>query len=237
MYDLDNTITDTTVVQDISAVKGSFSDKSYDSNSQLKPYLALSSSKVSLILDVIPELVIDYDTDMNIRWANRAALKEFNGGEEDIIGQKCYKAFWCQNQPCPGCPVSKVIQTVKPQEGEIHTYKGNVLFAKAYPLFDEDRFSGVLEIALDLTTEKQHQDHEKRQKASLHEFAQKMMLLTSRENEVAELIISGKANKQIARELEISIKTVEIHRSRVMNKLEVESLAELVRFYTLYKHF
>ena len=53
--------------------------------------------------------------------------------------------------------------------------------------------------------------------------------LTSREREVMELIVEGKANKVIAQDLEMSERTVEIHRSRVMEKMHVRSVAQLVR--------
>jgi len=53
--------------------------------------------------------------------------------------------------------------------------------------------------------------------------------LTQREREVLDLIIAGKLNKQIADVLGISIKTVEVHRARVMEKMGAHSLAELVQ--------
>lgn len=53
--------------------------------------------------------------------------------------------------------------------------------------------------------------------------------LTPRESEVMELMVQGRMNKHIADELGISIKTVELHRSRVMEKMEAPSLADLVR--------
>ena len=53
--------------------------------------------------------------------------------------------------------------------------------------------------------------------------------LTQREREVLDLIILGKLNKQIADDLGISIKTVEVHRARVMEKMAAGSLAELVQ--------
>jgi FixJ family two-component response regulator len=53
--------------------------------------------------------------------------------------------------------------------------------------------------------------------------------LTHREREVLDLIVLGKLNKQIADELGISIKTVEVHRARVMEKMAAGSLAELVQ--------
>lgn len=53
--------------------------------------------------------------------------------------------------------------------------------------------------------------------------------LTSRERDVMALIVAGKRNQDIAEELAISIKTVEAHRSKVMWKMGVESLAALVQ--------
>ena len=59
--------------------------------------------------------------------------------------------------------------------------------------------------------------------------AQRLDSLTQREREVLGLIVAGKLNKQIADELRISIKTVEVHRSRVMEKMGAASVAELVQ--------
>lgn len=59
--------------------------------------------------------------------------------------------------------------------------------------------------------------------------AQRLDSLTQREREVLALIVAGKLNKQIADELGISIKTVEVHRSRVMEKMSANSVAELVQ--------
>ncbi len=53
--------------------------------------------------------------------------------------------------------------------------------------------------------------------------------LTARERQVLSLIVAGRANKVIAYELSISPRTVENHRARVMEKLRVKSVAELVR--------
>lgn len=53
--------------------------------------------------------------------------------------------------------------------------------------------------------------------------------LTAREREVLEHVVAGKANKVIAADLGVSQRTVEVHRAKVMEKLKVRSLAELVR--------
>ena len=54
--------------------------------------------------------------------------------------------------------------------------------------------------------------------------------LTSREAEVLQLVAEGLANKQIAAELDISIKTVEKHRQQAMNKLNIHDVAGLTRY-------
>jgi FixJ family two-component response regulator len=53
--------------------------------------------------------------------------------------------------------------------------------------------------------------------------------LTAREREVLDLMIQGKQNKAIAQDLDVSPRTIEIHRARVMEKMEAQSVAELVR--------
>jgi DNA-binding NarL/FixJ family response regulator len=54
--------------------------------------------------------------------------------------------------------------------------------------------------------------------------------LTSREREIVQLLAEGHSNKQIAKLLDLSVKTVETHRATVMRKLELDSLPDLVRF-------
>jgi RNA polymerase sigma factor (sigma-70 family) len=61
------------------------------------------------------------------------------------------------------------------------------------------------------------------------EVSRRLDQLTQREREVLDLIIVGKLTKQIADVLGISIKTVEVHRARVMEKMAAQSLAELVQ--------
>ena len=58
----------------------------------------------------------------------------------------------------------------------------------------------------------------------------KPVLLTSREREVLQLLAEGQANKEVAAALGISTKTAETHRARIMAKLNVHSMTELVRY-------
>lgn len=61
------------------------------------------------------------------------------------------------------------------------------------------------------------------------EFSEKLARLTPRERQVMSLVAEGLSNKAIARQLDISPKTVEIHRSNVLSKMEVSSSNALIR--------
>jgi FixJ family two-component response regulator len=63
--------------------------------------------------------------------------------------------------------------------------------------------------------------------------AARVARLTRREREVCDLVVRGLINKQIASELGIAEKTVKVHRGRAMQKLEVDSVASLVRLLSL----
>lgn len=60
-------------------------------------------------------------------------------------------------------------------------------------------------------------------------LAARIVLLTPREREVMDLVVAGHTNKMIAHRLNIALRTVEIHRSRVMEKTGAASLSDLVR--------
>ncbi len=73
-------------------------------------------------------------------------------------------------------------------------------------------------------------DAARRRKQQLHAHTvSKLETLTSREHEVLELILDGQLTKQMARQLNISAKTVENHRSNIAKKMGVDSAVQLVR--------
>jgi two-component system response regulator FixJ len=75
----------------------------------------------------------------------------------------------------------------------------------------------------------QHKNQDSRGK-----IASRIERLTPREREVMKLVVAGKLNKVIAGELNISAKTVELHRAKIMEKMEAKSLAELVKLFMSY---
>ena len=88
---------------------------------------------------------------------------------------------------------------------------------------DRTDLLGAIERALVADVERREQQ------AAKASFAERIAVLTPREHEVMTYVLTGMLNKQIAAGLGISEETIKIHRGRVMQKLNIVSVAELVR--------
>jgi FixJ family two-component response regulator len=89
--------------------------------------------------------------------------------------------------------------------------------------FSESDLLGAIETAL-------AKDRDARRgRSEINVLKQRLATLTPREREVMPLVVSGLLNKQAAAELGISEVTLQIHRGKIMHKMEAQSLAELVR--------
>lgn len=95
--------------------------------------------------------------------------------------------------------------------------------------FDTQQLSEVLESLADVNEAQCRENHEKA------EATARLARLSGREREVLELVAKGASNKEAARKLDISPRTVEIHRMKMMGKLGVASAAQAVRFWLMTK--
>ena len=89
--------------------------------------------------------------------------------------------------------------------------------------FNEQKLLGVIERALEADAQAADVS------AAQAHLASRLARLSPREREVLDLVVAGKMNKTIADAMTISIKTVEAHRAKVMEKMGARSLAELVQ--------
>jgi RNA polymerase sigma factor (sigma-70 family) len=90
--------------------------------------------------------------------------------------------------------------------------------------FDESQLRSAIETSFGLEQHKAGKAERRRAAAD------RLARLTSREREVLEHAARGLHAKEIAAALGISVRTVEVHKTRIMDKLEVRNIAELVRF-------
>lgn len=91
--------------------------------------------------------------------------------------------------------------------------------------FDVQQLAEVLRRAVDIDLKRRQAGHDQ------SELRRRFTALTRRETQVMEQIVRGAANKEVAANLGLSHKTVEVHRANVMRKTQAGSLAELVRMH------
>jgi two-component system response regulator FixJ len=89
--------------------------------------------------------------------------------------------------------------------------------------FEDDRLIGMIDVAL-----KQAESGARAEAATL-DIATRVASLSPRERQVMEGLVAGLSNKMIAREYDISPRTIEVYRANVMTKMQASSLSELVR--------
>lgn len=89
--------------------------------------------------------------------------------------------------------------------------------------FDDDLLISMVDSGL------KHAEPEARQEAVTREIAERIATLSPRERQVMDGLVAGLSNKSIAREYDISPRTIEVYRANVMTKMQAGSLSELVR--------
>jgi len=99
--------------------------------------------------------------------------------------------------------------------------------AAAVDFLEKPLDEGRLVQAIDEAMAQQQASHDEAR--TREEFARRLAALTPREREVMELVVAGRHNREIAERLGISVRTVEVHKARMMSKLEVAGIPQLVR--------
>lgn len=89
--------------------------------------------------------------------------------------------------------------------------------------FEDDRLIGMIEAAI------RQAEPAAKSETITHEIAARVATLSPRERQVMDGLIAGLSNKLIARDYDISPRTIEVYRANVMTKMQANSLSELVR--------
>jgi PAS domain S-box-containing protein len=162
--------------------------------------LIAAEQEKALFLNVTDALVLYYDTEMNIHWANRAACESVKMTREELQQKRCWEIWHRSQEPCAGCPVILSKATGEPQEAEMCSPDGRVWFIRGYPVKDKTgRLTGMVELCQDFTERKQAEDllrkSEIAQRKLACQLAQKNSFLRTLINAIPDLIFFKDYNR------------------------------------------
>ena len=170
--------------------------------------------RLRAVLDAIPDLILIISREGRFTEC-RGGKSLFGAAAADqLVGRPLGDVVGQETQDCLRSSIDEVLST---QEIRTVTFEltvsgeRRVVDARIAP-YNSDR---VLAIVRDVTDR--------------HAISSRMEALSEREREVLRLVAGGASNKQIAARLDLSIKTVEAHRSRLMKKLGARNMAELMQ--------
>lgn len=201
-----------------------------------------SEKQYHRLVDTVPHGIYELDVTGSLTFANKACYDIMGYDDGELIGRKVWD--FIDGGESKTAAVEYLARAVR-ERFEPDAYfatcvckDGGTIEVQVdwtYKYNDQGDLAGITSVLTDITDRKQAQERFERITSELAVFETRCKRLTPREFEVMGKVAEGLPNKKIGAELEISPRTVEIHRKRVMDKLEVGSVAELVRYITMAK--
>lgn len=110
------------------------------------------SSELRGILDAIPEALTLLTPDLEVKWANKAAVNKFKSSQSKVTGRKCYELWHDSSEPCSTCPVLDSLKTGKPFSITVNRADGTINEVRTAPIFDYyGKVVSVIELSNDVT--------------------------------------------------------------------------------------
>jgi PAS domain S-box-containing protein len=125
-------------------------------NAKLFSNVAKAKSEWETTFDAVTDLIMIRDKDYRILRVNMATFIRMGLGAEDLIGRKCYKAFYHREMPCEDCNVTEALRTKKNVSGERKSkYLNGIFQYYTFPILDtQGEVTGVVDLAREITEEK-----------------------------------------------------------------------------------
>ena len=189
-----------------------------------------SETRYRNVVEDNPDFIVRWEGDGVRTFVNESYCRYVNQSREELIGTSFLPGIVEEDRE----RLETQLKAVSPQEPLIVSEHrvtlpdGRLVWHRwsNRALFDHD--GNLLEfqaVGSDVTDRRAAEEHS-RDKAVAEA---QLRNLTARERDVMRMVVTGDANKVMARKLDLSIKTIEKHRSSVMKKLQVRSVPELVR--------
>ncbi len=191
------------------------------------------------LLDAAPDSAVLIDLEGNIIDINRIAANRFGKGRGELVGKKLLDIM----PPAESLERKKHIEKAIRIRRRINfedEHEENVYANQIRPVFDDNK--KVARLAVFERNITQRKRIEARLNHAFHEITSSIRTfvpisestiqtnLSARESAITRLLAEGKTTKEISLELGISVKTVETYRTRIMQKLEIYTVAELTKY-------
>ncbi|HEX2770358.1 MAG TPA: PAS domain S-box protein, partial [Geobacteraceae bacterium] len=182
--------------------------------------LMASEHEKSLILNVSDALVLYYDTEMNILWANKAAGDSVNMPPVELQKRRCWEVWHQRHEPCIGCPVLRARDTEQPQEAETRSPDGRAWFIRGFPVKNETgRLIGMVEFCQDFTERKQMEESLRKAHGEMEsKVRERTGQLTSLTAELS--LAEERERRRIATELHD-----QVGQTLILSKIKLDSLS------------
>jgi PAS domain S-box-containing protein len=124
--------------------------------------LILSSrNRLMTAFDAVSDRMFIVDGDYSMKFINRKICEELGADFNMLLNKKCYSHFNTMDEPCPGCPLTKSIESREGTSGEVFIGRdgeGGLFFVSAYPIESEEGDYDYLVYSRDITEEKKLSD-------------------------------------------------------------------------------
>ena len=204
--------------------------------------LELNEERYRTIIETVPHGIQEIDSLGTITFSNKAHAEMHGYATGELVGRNVSEML---AEPEDRKELALYLAELVSKQPVPTTYEsvdrckdGSLIDVRVdwdYKRDEQGAVIGFVAVLTDVTDRKKEQLRVERLSEELAVYDKRLKRLTPREREVMMMVTDGKPNKQIGEELDISPRTVEIHRKRVMDKMEVGSLAELVRYITVSK--
>jgi PAS domain S-box-containing protein len=127
---------------------------------RLEKKIRESKRDLEAIFDGILDQLSIQSPDYRILRVNRAVIKHYSTTFEDLLGRKCYEAYYHREQPCEKCPLTQTLETKKPASSILKSPDSeNTYQIYSYPILDEKGgLISVIEYIKDITEQQRLQD-------------------------------------------------------------------------------
>ncbi|WP_462325083.1 hybrid sensor histidine kinase/response regulator [Desulfoplanes sp.] len=129
-----------------------------------------SEEQMEIILNASTEMIVYFDKEMRVVWANRVAAECTGLAESELVGRTCYDIWRKRTSPCPGCEACGVLQ-----EGAIRFFErasddGRIWWVRLFPVTDaQNSINGFVRFATDISRRKQAEAEKERLETQLQQ--------------------------------------------------------------------